>query len=104
MKKILILDVETCWDCPCCYQEFGMLGDIVRAKCQVTGKKNLVYMDAVSGVPEWCPMSHPLKYVSNEFRIYDTKYLMVNLDREINLLKGTKAFEEIMEKQKEIGK
>ena len=54
--KILVVDVGTCWDCPCCYQEFGMLGDIVRAKCQVTGKKNLVYMDAVSGVPNWCPL------------------------------------------------
>lgn len=40
-----------------------------------------------------CPLKHPLKYVSNGFYIYDTKYLMENLDREIELLKGVKEFE-----------
>lgn len=101
MKKILILDVDSCYFCPCSSAEVGWLGNITRSLCQVKGEENTVYMDAVSGVPNWCPMSHPLKYVSNEFYIYDTKYLMANLDREINLLKGTKAFEEIMEKQNE---
>ena len=46
--------------------------------------------------PSWCPLSHPLKSVSNDFYIYDRKYLFAHLDREIGLLKGTKAFEEFM--------
>lgn len=53
------------------------------------------------GITAMRPLEHPLKYASNDFYIYDTKYLMENLDREINLLKGTKAFKEFMEKQNE---
>ena len=52
-------------------------------------------------VKSYCPLKHPLKHASSDFYIYDTKYLMDNLDREINLLKGTKAFIEFMEKQNE---
>lgn len=93
MKYVLILDNEgNCWDCPCCRQETGMLGDIVRSMCQVTGKENLVYCDGY-GMPKWCPLKHPLKYASNDFYIYDTKYLMENLDREIELLKWVKDYE-----------
>lgn len=43
--------------------------------------------------PSCCPLSHPLKSVSNDFYIYDRKYLMGNLDREIELLKEVKKFE-----------
>lgn len=56
MKKILILDVDSCYFCPCSSAEIGWLGNITRSVCQVKGKENTVYMDGVSGVPEWCPL------------------------------------------------
>lgn len=56
MKKILILDVDSCYFCPCSSAEVGWLGNITRSLCQAKGKENTVYMDAVSGVPEWCPL------------------------------------------------
>lgn len=95
--KILLIDVDSCYFCPCSSAEVGWLGNITRSVCQVKGEENTVYMDGVSGVPKWCPLSHPLKYVSNEFYIYDTKYLMENLDREIELLKGVKEYENRMD-------
>ena len=102
MKYVLIVENDdTCYICPLCNPEFGWLGDIKKGVCRRTYDDVTVYLDGVSGRPKWCPLKHPLKYASNDFYIYDTKYLMENLDREINLLKGTKAFEEIMEKQNE---
>lgn len=56
MKKILILDVDSCYFCPCSSAEVGWLGNITRSVCQVKGKENTVYMDGVSGVPDWCPL------------------------------------------------
>ena len=56
MKKILILDVDSCYFCPCSSAEVGWLGNITCSVCQVKGKENTVYMDGVSGVPEWCPL------------------------------------------------
>lgn len=94
MKKILILDVDSCYFCPCSSAEVGWLGNITRSICQVKGEENTVYMDGVSGVPEWCPLSHPLKMVSNEFYIYDREYLFANLDREFELLKVVKEYDE----------
>ena len=54
--KILLLDVDSCYFCPCSSAEVGWLGNITRSVCQVKGKENTVYMDGVSGVPEWCPL------------------------------------------------
>lgn len=56
MKKILILDVDSCYFCPCSSAEVGWLGNITRSVCQVKGEENTVYMDGVSGVPDWCPL------------------------------------------------
>ena len=54
--KILLLDVDSCYFCPCSSAEVGWLGNITRSVCQVKGKENTVYMDGVSGVPDWCPL------------------------------------------------
>lgn len=54
--KILLLDVDSCYFCPCSSAEVGWLGNITRSVCQVKGEENTVYMDAVSGVPNWCPL------------------------------------------------
>lgn len=56
MKKILILDVDSCYFCPCSSAEVGWLGNITRSVCQVKGEENTVFMDGVSGVPDWCPL------------------------------------------------
>jgi hypothetical protein len=65
--KILLLDVDSCYFCPCSSAEVGWLGDITRSLCQAKGKENTVYMDGVSGVPEWCPlkpMPKPKGYIN----------------------------------------
>lgn len=59
--KILILDVDSCYFCPCSSAEVGWLGNITRSVCQVKGEENTVYMDGVSGVPKWCPLK-PMPY------------------------------------------
>ena len=56
MKKILILDVDSCYFCPCSSAEVGWLGNITRSVCQVKGEENTVFMDGVSGMPKWCPL------------------------------------------------
>lgn len=56
MKKILILDVDSCYFCPCSSAEVGWLGNITRSLCQVKGEENTVFMDGVSGMPKWCPL------------------------------------------------
>lgn len=91
MKAILVIDLpKNCAEC-----KLMFLQGIGEGICNAVDWEER---------PSWCPLKHPLKYASNDFYIYDTKYLMENLDREIKMLKGTKAFKEIMEKQKEIGK
>ena len=54
--KILLLDVDSCYFCPCSSAEVGWLGNITRSVCQVKGEENTVYMDGVSGRPKWCPL------------------------------------------------
>lgn len=98
--KILITNTSYCGDCPCCRKEESCWGGIVEAVCQAKENRDvLVYLDGVSGFPSWCPSNHPLKAVSNDFYLYDRKYLMDHLDREIRLLKAVKRFEEKKEKQ-----
>ena len=65
--KILLLDVDSCYFCPCSSAEIGWLGNITRSVCQVKGIENTVYMDGVSGVPKWCP----LKPMPQEQDIYE---------------------------------
>lgn len=65
--KILLLDVDSCYFCPCSSAEVGWLGNITRSLCQAKGEENTVYMDGVSGVPEWCPLkSMPQKQQFSE--------------------------------------
>ena len=54
--KILLLDVDSCYFCPCSSAEVGWFGNITRSVCQVKGEENTVYMDGVSGRPKWCPL------------------------------------------------
>ena len=62
--KILLLDVDSCYFCPCSSAEIGWLGNITRSVCQVKGEENTVFMDAVSGVPDWCPLKPMPKRVA----------------------------------------
>lgn len=66
MKKILILDVDSCYFCPCSSAEVGWLGNITRSVCQATGEENTVFMDGVSGVPDWCPLKPMPKKINLE--------------------------------------
>ena len=86
MKAILVIDIpHCCHDCIC--------ADWDQCLCKASNREiySHEYMDG--GRQAWCPLKHPLKYASNDFYIYDTKYLMENLDREIELLKGVKEYE-----------
>ena len=86
-KSILVIDTPNdCYECPCYDHEGGI--------CQASHNWKT---DRENG----CPLSHPLKRVSNDFYIYDRKYLFDHLEREIDLLKGTKAFEEFMKAREE---
>ena len=76
--KILLLDVDSCYFCPCSSAEVGWLGNITRSVCQVKGEENTVYMDGVSGVPKWCPLK-PIpnkKEIQNENGYYDLSQLL----------------------------
>ena len=92
-KSILVIDTPTnCYECPLIYW-----GNIGGWNCKPTR----ALLDDANKKPEWCPLRHPLKEVSSDFYIYDRKYLFDNLDREIDLLKGAKAFEEFMKAREE---
>ena len=98
MKAIFVVDEmpTECIECP--FHRIYADGFLNETYCSLMAKRN---KDGVNTRAEWCPLMHPLKYVSNDFYIYDRKYLMGNLEREIDLLKETKAFEENMEKRNE---
>ena len=88
MKSILVIDTpKDCYDCPCYYEDRDM--------CEVLNRK----AKADSGNPSWCPLSHPLKRVNSDFYIYDTRYLFDHLDREIELMKGTRDFVKAREEE-----
>lgn len=92
MKAVLVIDMPSA--CDECKFETEML-NCGKPMCVATPYRRERIGDD-STRPSWCPLSHPLKRVSNDFYIYDRKYLFDNLDREIDLLKGAKAFEEFM--------
>lgn len=92
MKSILVIETPTnCYECPCSNEGCYL--------CQINRRQ--LEDDFQERRPSWCPLSHPLKRVSNDFYIYDRKYLFDHLEREIDLLKGTKAFEEFMKAREE---
>lgn len=93
MKIALIEEPKSCASCP--FLDMGYALDMCRlSKRQVTTAESV-------NIPAWCELRHPLKEVSNDFYIYDRKYLFDHLDREIGLLKGAKAFEEFMKAREE---
>ena len=99
MKAILVIDMpKSCEECD--YLGWATHDEDMRA-CMLLNGYFFNEEEVETKRSEVCPLKHPLKYASKDFYIYDTKYLMENLDREINLLNGAKAFEEIMEKQNE---
>lgn len=77
MKAVLVIDMPT--DCIKCPLADGYCWNTFPTKGKADG----------------CPLKHPLKYASNDFYIYDTKYLMENLDREFELLKEVKQNDRI---------
>lgn len=93
MQSILIIDTPK--NCPDCQLMADGWCYGIPSREEVQGK--IKYLKR----PSWCPLRHPLKAVSNDFYIYDRKYLLDNLDREIDLLKGAKAFEEFMKAREE---
>lgn len=103
-KSILVFDTPTrCYDCPLYTSiddadEYGFCDDRNILKQKEAQEK--IRFDKK---PKWCPLRHPLKEVSSDFYIYDRKYLLDNLDREIDLLKGAKAFKEFMKAREDRG-
>ena len=97
MKSILIIDTPTrCYDCPL-YTSIGDEDDLADEYGFCDDRNILKQKEAQEKIrfdakPEWCPLRHPLKEVSSDFYIYDTRYLFDHLDREIELLKGAKDF------------
>lgn len=93
MKSILIIETPTrCYDCPLFTSiddsdEYGFCDDRNILKQEEAQEKI-----RFNQKPKWCPLRHPLKEVSSDFYIYDTRYLFDHLDREIELMKGTKDF------------
>lgn len=95
MKAILVIDMPTeCIECEFC-RVFAD-GKPTETHCTLTAQRN---EDGVNTISKWCPLRHPLKEVNNDFYIYDRKYLFDNLEREIDLLKKAKRFEEHMKEE-----
>lgn len=94
MKNKSILVIDTPKDCGHCLLSDFIDGD--SCLCRKADRKS-----KSNEKPNWCPLRHSLKDVSSEFYIYDRQYLFDNLDREIDLLKGAKAFEEFMKAREE---
>lgn len=95
MKAILVIDMPTeCIECEFC----RVFADDkpTETHCTLTAQRN---EDGVNTISKWCPLRHPLKEVNNDFYIYDRKYLFDNLEREIDLLKKAKRFEEYMKEE-----
>ena len=89
MKVIAILNKpKSCSTCPFNHVEISY------EECRLS-KRQLSDAESLQ-IPIWCELRHPLKWVSKDFYIYDRKYLIDHLDREIELLQSTKRFEEYM--------
>lgn len=83
MKTLLVLDdIESCCDCPCCNAETGFWGDVCASECQVVDKENLVYLDAVNGRPEWCPLSEMADKTSIAVLVLLKQYQKVQNEQE----------------------
>lgn len=90
MKAILVIDMPK--SCAECTLRTSLEANYLY--CVATMPRLKIDPMTASHIKEHkCPLKHPLKYASNDFYIYDTKYLMENLDREFELLKEVKQNE-----------
>ena len=87
MKAILMIDnPKTCSECRIVHPDLGGYYCPFEP-ILITNRL------AMSKRMDWCPLSHPLKRVGHDYYIYDRKYLLDNLDREIEMLKKVKEYE-----------
>lgn len=87
MKAILVIDMPNdCVYCPC-----WRVGSDEFPHSDCTAMQRPLTDEEEMNRPSWCPLKHPLKYASSDFYIYDTQYLLKNLDREYELLKSLKG-------------
>lgn len=85
MKAMLIIDMpDKCNRCPLY---------ITPQYCGVEFYNHKEVSKYGANKPDWCPLSHPLKRVGHDYYFYDRKYLLDNLDREIEMLKKVKEYE-----------
>ncbi len=82
MKAILVVDMpENCSECSC--EQNGIC---------------LAKSDAVESIdrPLWCPLKpiHALKSAGHDYIVYERQYLYKNLEREYELLKRAREFDE----------
>lgn len=97
MKAVLVIDMpKSCEDCP--LMLWDSLSEYYGACTPTLKEINCVTEEYKENEnrsirPSWCPLSHPLKRVGHDYYIYDRKYLLDNLDREIEMLKKVKEYE-----------
>ena len=98
MKAVFVTNKPaSCLDCEFC----GFISDLDEMRSCILRECHAFEEKDADEEYKNCQLRHPLKEVSNDFYIYDRKYLFDHLDREIGLLKGTKAFEEFMKAREE---
>lgn len=94
MKKKAILIINNPIDCEHC--DLNVPFSKYHLACQETGFAN----GGDGSVPSWCPLKRPLKYVGNDYYIYDTDYLFKNLEREFGMAKDAREFAERIKAEK----
>lgn len=87
MKAILMIDnPKTCSECRIVHPDLG--GYYCPFEPILITNRS-----AMSKRMDWCPLSHPLKRVGHDYYIYDRKYLLDNLEREMEMLKKVRDYE-----------
>ena len=97
MKAILVIDMpEACLDCP--FEDF-----LLNSNKQIVEDKPICELEPGLGIledeydrPSWCPLKpiHALKSVGKDYIVYERQYLYKNLEREYELLKEARDFDE----------
>lgn len=98
-KSLLIVDTpHDCWDCQL-VNEYGY--------CRALGVAEKQYGVNIKEYKhtryEGCPLKqvHALKSAGHDYIIYERRYLYDNLDREIELLKKAKEYDDIVREELE---